>query len=102
MNNIYITIFLIALPVMTLFSYSITMLWWAVGNRRREAKRFLLVGLAGAVSGYVIALIYFYISRELQATELFRISSIGLMVGGGYSMLVFSLINEFQERALRK
>ncbi len=101
MNNVYFTIFLIAVPIMTLFSYSATILWWVVGNKRREAKQFLSVCLAGAVSGYIVALIYFCIARELSILELFRISTIGLMVGGGYSVLFYSLINELQKRKLK-
>jgi Na+-transporting NADH:ubiquinone oxidoreductase subunit NqrE len=65
---------------------------WFFGKRRQEAKRILIIGAVGSIAGYIIALIYFYITRNENILSIIELSFIGLLVGAGYSMIFFSLL----------
>jgi hypothetical protein len=65
---------------------------WLLGDRRREALRSIWIGALGAIIGYFIAFVYFYVTRDEGILSLLDLSVIGLLVGGGYSIIVFFLL----------
>ena len=92
MDKVYYTIFFMALPIMCLMSYLVVAGIWFFGERKEEAKRLLIVGVFGSIAGYLIALLYFYITRDEAFLSIVELSSIGFLVGAGYTMILFSIL----------
>lgn len=92
MDKVYYTIFFLALPIMCLLSYFVVTVIWFFGKRREEAKRVFIVGAIGGFVGYLIALIYFYLTRDGTLISIAELSYIGFLVGAGYTTILFSLL----------
>lgn len=76
----------------TNFVVAIILLFRKNNERKKEAKRMLIVGAFGSISGYIIALLYFYLTRDESFLSIVNLSSIGFLVGAGYTMILFSLL----------
>lgn len=76
----------------TNFVVAIILLFRKNNERKKEAKRMLIVGAFGSIAGYIIALLYFYLTRGGSFSSLTELSFIGFLVGAGYSMILFSFL----------
>lgn len=76
----------------TNFVVAIILLFRKNNERKKEAKRMLIVGAFGSIAGYIIALLYFYFTRDESFLSIVNLSSIGFLVGAGYTMILFSLL----------
>ena len=95
MGELYYTLFIIIFPIMCFFTnfvVAIILLFRKNNERKEEAKRILIVGAFGSIAGYIIASIYFYLTRDETFLSVVELSCIGFLVGAGYAMILFSIL----------
>ena len=89
MNQVYWMLFLMLFPIMSLFTSLVTIaLWFLQRKRVDDAKTLLVFGTIGAIGGYLVAFLYFYITRSESIVSLLNLSLLGLFIGSGYSMML--------------